>query len=478
MNEGQLVQILQGSSKWWRNPDWEREDEDLKAVSTRFSYTPAPLFDIHPDGLYLLRGPRRVGKSVEIKRAIAQLIRQGVNPRCILYASCDDLTATDLRTLVTAGKDIATRTVQGPRYWFLDEITAVQGGWAEAIKWLRDSSFMKDDCVVLSGSSGRGFQEATKALAGRRGNALPSDRILLPMPFRVFCTAIGIGLPAIPTVPSSRIYQALRNDGVADDLVPWLNDLVSAWQIYLHVGGFPQAVDGYLRTGDVEKTFVQAVWDVIRGEALRNGFTSDAEILQLMYRLTLNMCSPVNRTEIGTSIGMHHGTVRQRLQVLAESYLTWSCHQAQGEKDQPFPYLAGQSKVYYTDPLVARLPSLRNPAFPPLDLSKLSQQQVGVSLLRAMGEGDTFLDFSALLYARTATRKEIDFVGPRLHGLPVEGKYVDTYPGRDAQTLEAYAGKGILATRSGVRVTANVVAVPAAFLVLLLDRETGFVGAP
>ena len=472
MNEGQLHQLLQVSNPWWRTPDWEQQDAQLRSVGRRFTYTPAPLADIQPNGLYLLRGPRRVGKSVEMKRAIAQLLAQGVTPRRILYASCDGLTPTDLRTLVITGKTIATRTVQEPRYWFLDEVTSITGSWAEDVKWLRDSQFMADDCVVLSGSSGRGFQEATKALAGRRGNAQASDRVLLPLPFRSFCATLGVALPDCPTVHPSQLLAAIQG-GAADDLLPWLNELVGTWEIYLHVGGFPQAVDDYLRTGDVEEGFIRALWDVIRGEALRTGFTSDGEVLQLMHRLGQNLCSPVNRSAIGVDVGMHHQTVQQRMQALAESYIIWLCYQAQGAKDHPAPDATAQAKAYFTDPLLARLPALRNAAFQAPDNSQLSQQQVGGALLRAVTPGDTYFDFSNILYARTPTRKEIDFVGPRLGSIPFEGKYVDTYPGRDAQTLAAYAGKGVLATRSGVRITDPVIALPASILALLVDRSSG-----
>ena len=71
-----------------------------------------------PDGLYVLRGPRRVGKSLEIKRAIAQLLEHGVEPRSIIHFACDELGRGDLQRLVKAGREVLTRGVEGARYWF------------------------------------------------------------------------------------------------------------------------------------------------------------------------------------------------------------------------------------------------------------------------------------------------------------------------------------------------------------------------
>ena len=154
MNDALMHRELAANCRWWRDPhDWERDDPDLKRlVDSPLSYDPQMLDDIHPDGLYVLRGPRRVGKSVEVKKAISRLIHRGVAPRQIIHFACDTLKANELRQLERVGRDQATAGVTGPRYWFLDEITAVPE-WPSAMKWLRDNTELGSDCVVLTGSS-------------------------------------------------------------------------------------------------------------------------------------------------------------------------------------------------------------------------------------------------------------------------------------------------------------------------------------
>lgn len=187
MNDAEFNRQLVHSCSWWRQPrGWELDDPDLREIrDSRLDYEPAVLKDIVPDGLYVLRGPRRVGKSVEVKRAIAGLIHGGVQPRQIIHFACDGLRPRELRQVARVGRDQATAGIDGPRYWFLDEITAVQG-WPSEIKWLRDNTAMRQDCVVLTGSSSLDLDEARNELAGRRGGAGRSDRLLLPMSFRSF----------------------------------------------------------------------------------------------------------------------------------------------------------------------------------------------------------------------------------------------------------------------------------------------------
>lgn len=127
------------------------------------------------------------------------------------------------------------------RYWFLEEITAVKGDWPSRIKWLRDNDPLGEDCVVLTGSSMRGLDDAIRALAGRRGEVDSSDRVLLPMSFGDLCRALGIALPSTPRLRPMD-FQRDVVDAVADQLHPWCNDLVDAWEIYLRVGGFPQGL--------------------------------------------------------------------------------------------------------------------------------------------------------------------------------------------------------------------------------------------
>jgi uncharacterized protein len=424
------------------------------------------LDDLQPGGLYTLSGPRRIGKSLEMRRAIERLIDDGVPGRNILYSSCDGFSLQDLCRMFRAGESL-TRGVQGSRWWFVDEITAVGVGWSSIVKDLRDDTSLRGDCVVLTGSSSRELREATKNFAGRRGAAAErSDRLLMPVPFRDYCRLIGVsGLPEIGPLAPGGMLSAVARAAVAE-LSFWVNDLVDAWELYLRCGGFPRAIGDLLRTGDVTDGFVQDLWDVIRGDAIRVTSLGDADLLNLLARIADGISSPLNASAIGRDVGLgSHHSVNDRINDLAFAFQTWRCHQTD---PQGRPSTGAQRKVYFVDPLIALLPGLRNDAYRSPDVTKLSEQQIGLALARAAagGRADLFVAGDAPMYERTKTGKEVDFVGARQ--VPIESKYVELNWKSDARTVAAAHGRGILATRNVLDTDGDVWAVPACVLVWLL----------
>jgi predicted AAA+ superfamily ATPase len=468
MNEGQLARSLAAGNAWWRDPEWERDDRDLRPLASGLlDYEPSPLSDVAPDGLYVLRGPRRVGKSVEVKRAISHLIGRGVPPRGIVHFACDELGHGDLQRLVKAGREVLTRDLEGARYWFLDEITSVPG-WPEAIKWLRDNTAFGEDCVVLTGSSAREMTDAQKHLAGRRGSAGGSDRLLLPMSFRRFATAVGLdGLPQSDPV-RARDFMSAGVDAALTELLPWLDRLLSVWELYLRVGGFPRAVGDQLAQGEVKDDFIRALWDVTAGEAIRGSSTTPAQVQAMLVRLTRSLSSPLAVASLRQDMGVDSPhTAKARLEDLVFAYLAWPCHQRNGNG----PKLSAQSKYYFIDPLMARLAPLRSSGMlAEANASVLSEQQLGLELVRNMERErpGTYADFSEVFYQKTAS-KEVDFCGPALGQLGFEGKYVDSGWRQEALTVRAAFGAGVLATRGILDTSGDVWAVPAPFVAWMLN---------
>lgn len=473
MNDGQLRRLLTDRCTWWRNPQWERDDPDLRdAAAAPFVYEPTPLERLRPPGLYVLRGPRRVGKSVELKRAIAATIGKGANPRLISFCSCDGLSAQDVRRLVAVGqKD--TSTLDGERFWFLDEITAVPG-WAVVVKELRDADpVFRRSCVVLSGSSARDLREATKALAGRRGDIADSDRLLLPMDFRAFCNATSdfAQLPAEAVRPRDLLSPA--GAAAVAALAPFFSDLDHAWQLYMRIGGFPKAVSDFVGSADVGPGFLRALWDVIAGDAFQSTGMTEVEVATFLERLLVGLGSPLNASALARQVGLSDNhRVNDRIDALSFALMAWRCHQSR----DGLPNLRAQEKVYFLDPLIARLPHLRDERRRDPEDSQLTEQQLGVLLLRAAGAGpEALLEAGTVMYERTSSDAEIDFVGPDLE-TAFEGKYVDGPWRRAAQTIRARHERGVMVTRtvldtSEMEGSRRVWAVPAGIVGWLLTTR-------
>jgi hypothetical protein len=90
VNKSQVAEAVGRDTPWWRDPNWAVIDRDLReADASQLSYYPSALDDIRIGGLYMLYGPRRVGKSVLVKRTVQALLDQGVNPRQIIRVTVD-----------------------------------------------------------------------------------------------------------------------------------------------------------------------------------------------------------------------------------------------------------------------------------------------------------------------------------------------------------------------------------------------------
>ena len=146
--------------------------------------------------------------------------------------------------------------------------------------------------------------------------------------------------------------------------------------------------------------------------------------------------------------------------------MVWPCHREEGLK----PRLKAQKKMYFTDP-VYRLLTRR-----PVDLSVLSEQQLGVALLRSLERErpGSYVQCDGVLHHRTKGQREIDFVGPDFGGVAIESKYVDDGPWRhmEGRTLKASPWSGVVATRGQLDVRDDeTMAIPAGMIAWLIDTQ-------
>jgi len=184
--------------------------------------------------------------------------------------------------------------------------------------------------------------------------------------------------------------------------------------------------------------------------------------------------SPINATRIARDIGLPgHQAPINRIEDLVRAFLAWRCHRIRGSR----PDTAAQRKLYFVDPLLAQLAHRHNPDFPAPDTTKLTQQQVGLALARAVSlhAPVSFVQTDRVMYERTNTRAEIDFVGPALE-ISFECKYTDGNWRRESLTMTARHGRGVMVTRMVTRSPLRtgpdepIWAIPAAILARLLGH--------
>jgi uncharacterized protein len=465
--DGELVQY----NPWWRDPDgWQGKDVQLRtATQSPLRYNPRPLEGLSRGGLYILRGPRRVGKSTALKQLIADRLHGGQAPRTILHVSVEGRTAQDLVDIVRRGTSTWLTGEPGDRLWVLDEVTDVDGPWPESLKRLRDSdASFSVDTVILTGSSAAKFEEARKQLAGRR-NAERSDRTLFQMGFADVARALGIELPVAPGLSIAQLANA---DAVATAITearPWADTLVDVWDRFLQVGGYPQAVEKEL-TAPGEGGGValrEALWNVIQGDAFKASGLTETQTQSVLRSITSSLSSLFSVNSMAEAVAIAHGTAEARLDALRRAFIAFPVHREQGLAPRP----QSQSKWYFTDPRLARLASEHGAGSPP-PASAMSEQQLAHALLIALEKESpgAAIRHNQLLYYRSRTNAEIDFVSAAFRAACVESKYVDRGWGRAFQTIEASGRKaGLVATRSGLQQHDGGWALPAGLLAFLLS---------
>lgn len=467
---GPLIQELTRANPWWTNPGWQAADPHLLAAARApFELRPAVLDTIAPPNLYTLRGPRRVGKSTLLKQTINRLCRASVDPHRICYFAADALsTFTDLINLFQAARLLFPDLGETPRYVLVDEITSIPE-WQRGMKWLRDNTATAGDCVVVTGSSARDIAAGSAYLAGRRGPDVGLDRLLLPLAFPGFTRCAGYSLPDPPRLPFEAFYQ---DDGRAacQDALVYSGTLVDAFETYLLVGGFPQAVADFRRSAQVSDGFVRDLWDVAVADLRRIGLSRPEQGLRLLERISASLTGPVVLRALGEELDVSHPTVGAWLRALADAYLVLQLFQERGGVPDP----RRQRKVYPIDPLIARLPARRSPgAFEP-DASRLAEAALASAIFRAV-EGDAVDPPQAgrperLFFYRNGSGAEVDFVVPPVPRA-AESKYVDSVSARDARAMHARFGGGLLLTRGAIDLRPGLTTIPAAVFTWLLDTD-------
>ena len=123
----------------------------------------------------VLRGPRRVGKTVLLRQLIESLIAEAVNPQRLLYIAFDELpTLRDLdEPVLTIARwyerevlatTFNTAAHEGrPAFLFFDEVQNLEA-WAPQIKSLVDNHAVR---ALVTGSSSLRIEAGRDSLAGR-----------------------------------------------------------------------------------------------------------------------------------------------------------------------------------------------------------------------------------------------------------------------------------------------------------------------
>lgn len=447
-------QIL-AQNRWWTNPAWRGEDphlELLEAQPMRLAADFVTELDLHRPGIHVLRGPRQVGKSTDLKLLVERALAAGRPPRSIVYLALDlleDQSLAEFATSVERAKGLAGEGSLG--LILLDEVTAV-GRWQTAVKSLWDQGTIAKDVVVCTGSSAIDLQRgAAERLPGRRG--VGGDHLVLPQSFAAFAHAVGDGVPASPgltvaelcTPEGEALLREMRLHGPA---------LEGALRRYLRFGGLPAAVAEALGGAHEPSAAVKRVLeDSLTKEVQRRGAGVPAT-RALLERVLRSLGSKISWSAMAREMdvplgarggrgGSNHRQLRDYIELLAGGYFLfvtyfWRAGSQTNEQSR-------EKKVFFADPLLHTIALDHAPGLT-ADTAALVENAVGAALLRRYEPADrlieTFVLPERLHIWQTARGGEIDFVcGPRRELDVVEVKYRER-PGLSAASAAARSHPG------------------------------------
>ncbi len=284
VSDEQIIKVLRQYNPWWRNPSAIKEES--KPQKRLAYYEAVRVMDHHSIRRFaVLSGVRRVGKTTILYQTMEYLIRKGVDPKNILYATFDNpiLKLVGVETVLSIYESLYP--LQGTRYLFLDEIQYTEN-WELWMKILYDSR--KDIQLMATGSASPILEKGSADSGTGRWTVLK----IPTLSFYEYCQLLQLDTPELPK--GLAVSQLVKMDlSKLGDLTNRFLLLQNHFNRYLTIGGFPELAlsddDGYaqrmLREDVVDKVIKR---DVLTLFNIRNPL--------LMEKLFLYLC--MNSAEI------------------------------------------------------------------------------------------------------------------------------------------------------------------------------------
>jgi len=473
------IDDLVEQNPWWKDPDLINGDQKIRDFeNSKIKWMPRmmALFQIGVDKVYVMRGPRQVGKTTLVKLMIRELLSGKRDPRAILYFSCDMINKKeDVVDLIETFFEFSKRIDEERRYIFLDEVSSVKN-WEMAIKHLVEVGKLNDTTSILTGSHALELKYSTERLPGRRGEGTDTlNKILIPMKFAEYVETICPDLRkdlseffSLKTVERHNIifdlFKGNIHPMITDEIILYRDPLKELLDNYLITGGVMRAISQYYKADQIDSSVYEIYIRSTIGDLARWNYRESiakqilrSTITRMTTRISFN--SITEETEIGS-----HNTVSRYLEAFENSFIMNSILQPSDRRIEPNS--RRERKVYFIDPFIYHAFSgwvrgntnyydrSTDLLFNSVEKSKLIEMLVCGHLIRCAYNLDPSDVFSpqehVYFWKKKGSNKEIDFLlnhGESLY--PIEVKYRSSVSRHDLSNMFGH-GRGLLLSKDDI----------------------------
>jgi uncharacterized protein len=497
---------------WWKTGEFPTNDPDIENCTTsNFKWKPRlrkTLKDV--DVRYILRGPRRVGKTTLLKLRIKGHLAEGVRAQQIFYFPCDSLfnppfhSPRDLTAVIDTYLN-KIRDAEQRAFLYLDEISMIKN-YSLHIKPLIDANKFKNCTVLFTGSHSIDLRKTSESLTGRMGDVHKleyqnTNKVLLQAKFAEYVATRDKTIRN--EIESLNLHRFTTRKKILSSLVKgqipieirrlsnYNQELDGFLADYLTTGGLVQAVHQFVSTQYIPQYVYSNFIDLVTRDLVRWRY-KERFAQQLLGRIIETVTTQVSWSALrkGTAI-RDPKTAESNIKILSDIFVVNYHYPLSLEKSLAHTNTTADLKKFYIrDPFIFHACRGWVAGEDAFDLSQkfLSSETNAGKLLECVFsdhvsrlayslhyDAPHFSPCDHVCYLRTKKNKEVDF-SVKMDGryLPIEVKYTDNIKSEDTESVRGIVkdahiyDRGLITSKNRLEVSERYVIVPASMLLMLI----------